>query len=374
MSPGSQPATGKVDATVHPVTPSNLCVTGDPDQSIYGWRGASIRNILEFEKQYPQAAIVRLEQNYRSTQAILAVADQLIQNNQQRKHKRLWTDNQQGDKVMTVTCMNEQHEAQWVVEHFEKLRQEHKLTFGDQAIFYRMNSLSRVIEDALRKAGIPYQIARGTAFFDRKEVKDALGYLRVLANPADEVNLLRIINTPARGLSDATVKLLQARAVAGGVPILGVIKSPPQWAGLNSKAQGAVERFGKFIDRLRQLAGLAEVASEVQAENLPMASPDEHPSTHEHELTLRDFVDRVLTESGLHEFYAKDKTDPDQERLANLGELVTSAQQFEKEYETEHRDEPDRLTLARKLLAYLEQVSLVSDLDAVEAGRGCGRH
>ncbi len=352
---------------------ANLCVTGDPDQSIYGWRGASIRNILEFEKHYPKATVVRLEQNYRSTGAILAVADRLIQNNQQRKHKALWTDNQQGDKVQSVTCQNEQHEAQWVVEHFQELREKHQLTFGDMAVFYRMNSLSRVIEDALRKAGIPYQIARGTAFYDRKEIKDSLAYLRVLANPADEVNLLRIINTPARGLSDATVKLLQARAVAGEQIMMSVIQSPPQWAGLNSRAQGAVQRFAELLQGLRRLAGLASTSTSTSTfTDADKATTSALIATHDtaHELSLRDFVDRVLTESGLHGHYAKDKTDPDQERLANLSELVNSAQQFETEYEATHRDAPDMLTLSRKLSAYLEQVSLVSDVDAVDAGQG----
>ncbi len=359
---------------------ANLCVTGDPDQSIYGWRGASIRNILEFEKHYPNATVVRLEQNYRSTGAILAVADRLIQNNQQRKHKALWTDNQQGDKVLCVTCQNEQHEAQWAIEHFKSLRDEHRLTFGDMAVFYRMNSLSRVVEDALRKAGIPYQIARGTAFYDRKEIKDSLAYLRVLANPADEVNLLRIINTPARGLSDATVKLLQARAVAGEQTMMSVISRPQQWVGLNSRAQAAVQRFAALMQGLRKLAGLTATPGSGSADDEkandapplltgpPAGAPVKHSAGHE--MTLRDFVDHVLTESGLHAHFAKDKTDPDQERLANLSELVSSAQQFETEYEATHRDAPDMLTLSRKLSAYLEQVSLVSDVDAVDAGQG----
>src|SRR5262249_32254873 len=150
------------------------------------------------EEHYPAARVVRLEQNYRSTKHILAVADALIRHNTQRKHKSLWTENETGDPVRSVTCYDEKREARYIVERLEEANRELNIPWNGMAVFYRINSLSRVIEDTLRNAGIPYQIARGTAFYDRKEIKDAVAYLRVIANPADEINLLRIINTPTR--------------------------------------------------------------------------------------------------------------------------------------------------------------------------------
>ncbi|MDX1682118.1 MAG: UvrD-helicase domain-containing protein, partial [Phycisphaeraceae bacterium] len=192
----------------------NICVTGDPDQSIYGWRGANIGNILDFERHYPDARVIRLEQNYRSTGRILAVADALIQNNQRRKHKQLWTDNELGEPVQVVRLRDEHHEAQWLVDQFRQAHDELSIPWSGMACFYRVNSLSRVLEDEFRAANIPYQVARGTAFYDRKEIKDAIAYLRVIVNPVDEVNLLRIINTPTRGIGDKTLKAVQAEAVA----------------------------------------------------------------------------------------------------------------------------------------------------------------
>ena len=331
----------------------NICATGDPDQSIYGWRGANIRNILEFEEHYPNATTVRLEQNYRSTPQILAVADTLIQNNRQRKHKKLWTDNPDGDPVRIVTNADERAEAQWVVEKFRTLRSEHQLSWGDMAVFYRINSLSRVMEEALRDAGIPYQIARGTAFYDRKEIKDAVAYLRAIANPADEVNLERIINTPARGISDKTVKALQLHGINRGQTLSDVIRDPMAVPGLNTRAVNSVGTFANQFDKWRGL-----ISADTSTDS------DEFPHS------LRSFVEIILRESGLHDFYSSDKTDPDQERLANLGELVSSAQQFEDEFEAEQAELGQDVTLARKLEALLERIALVSDVDAVDQNEG----
>ncbi len=217
----------------------NICATGDPDQSIYGWRGADISNILEFEGQYPQAKVVALEQNYRSTQTILAAADALIQRNTARKHKALWTHNDSGDPVTVTTCSDERHEASWVVQQLQALHDDKNVPWGGMAVFYRMNSLSRVMEEQLRDHGVPYQIARGTAFYDRKEIKDAVAFLRAVANPADEVNLLRIINTPARGISDKTVKQLQAFSTAHNKPVHALLRDPTAVPNINTRARTA---------------------------------------------------------------------------------------------------------------------------------------
>lgn len=335
----------------------NIMCTGDPDQSIYGWRGANIQNILEFEQHYPAAQVVRLEQNYRSTKRILSAADALIGNNRGRRHKALWTDNPEGELVKVVTCADEKQEASWVVEEFQRLHDDENVAWGQMAVFYRINSLSRVMEETLRNAGLPYQIARGTAFYDRKEIKDSIAYLRVVANPSDEVNLLRVINIPARGISAASVKAMQAFALANNQPIDELLGDPLRVGALNTRAQTSVAKFGKTTHQWRTTAGI-------------VAEGDRDPSAPQP--SLRGFVEDVLRESGLETFYRNDKSDPDQERLANLGELVTSAQQFEEEYlfEAEQAGEYEQIDLREKLLAFLERIALVSDADAVDPDQG----
>ncbi len=329
---------------------TNICATGDPDQSIYGWRGANIRNILEFETHYPNALTVRLEQNYRSTKRILAAADALIQKNRARKHKALFTLNDEGEPVRVVECNDERHEAAWLTQQYQTLHDDQGIAWSDMAIFYRINSLSRVIEDTLRNAGVPYQIARGTAFYDRKEIKDAVSYLRAIANPTDEINLYRIINTPARGISTTTIKAMQAYTLAHNTPVDHLLENPAMVTAMNARADVAVARFGKLLwawrDRLNDHTADA--------------------------LSLRGFVELVLRESGLETYYRNDKSDPDSERLANLGELVTSAQQFEEEYVFEQEVEGDGHTpgLAERLLAFLERIALVADVDSVDNSQG----
>ena len=337
----------------------NICATGDPDQSIYGWRGANIKNILDFEAHYPDAKVVRLEQNYRSTKKILSLADGLIRHNSHRKHKDLWTHNDEGDPVQIVMCSDERHEANWIVDAYQKLHDEKDVAWGQMAVFYRINSLSRVMEDALRNAGVPYQIARGTAFYERAEIKNAVAYLRCVVNAADEVSLLRIINTPTRGISDKTVKAMQAYCLANNVQIDTLLGDPLKLTAVNTRAQTSVAKFGKLLDTWRQAAGFGPQEPTVVGD--PIAST-----------TLRGFVEDVLRQSGLEDACRNDKSDPDHERLANLGELVTSAQQFEEEYELEiELDGSDHTpTLAEKLLAFLERISLVSDVDAVDPDQG----
>jgi len=334
----------------------NLSVTGDPDQSIYGWRGADIQNILDFEHHYPDARVVRLEQNYRSTGHILHAADTLIQQNSARKHKSLFTDQPKGAPVAVKTCRDERHEAQLVLDWLSQLHEAEGVPWGEMAIFYRINSLSRVLEETLRQAGVPYQMARGTAFYDRKEIKDAVAYLRAIANPADEVNLFRIINTPARGVSDKTVKALQATSLAQNSPVDQLLADPAQVTALQSRAQNAIARFHRLLMGWRQAAGVDEAGQ---------------PTLHEAGPTLGALVERVLDESGLKDYYANDKSDPEQQRLANLGELISSAHQFEEAYAAQRElDGEASATTGETLLAFLERVSLVADVDTVDAEQG----
>ncbi len=344
----------------------NLCATGDPDQSIYSWRGADIRNILEFETHYPDAKVVRLEQNYRSTKRIIAGADHLIRNNRHRKHKSLWTENEAGDAIRVIASNDERSEARSIIDWFTSLRAAHNLPWSDFAIFYRTNSLSRVLEESLLQAAVPYQIARGTAFYDRQEIKNAVAYLRVIINPADEINLLRIINTPARGISNQTVKSLQAHAAARQLSFADALIEAPAVASINARAQTAVTSFDSALTTWRRMAGL-DVAAGMPARRSASGTPAPD--------TLRGFVETLLIESGLERHYRSDKKDPEQERLANLGELLSAAQQFEMEYEDNLEVDGQEsagtdMTLAGKLTAFLERISLVSDVDAIDTEQG----
>ncbi len=327
----------------------NICATGDPDQSIYRWRGADIRNILDFQSHYPNAAVVRLEQNYRSTKRILEAADTLIHHNTQRQAKALFTNNEEGQPIRLLTCVDERHEARCIVERLVELHDREKLPWSEMALFYRTNSLSRVLEEACRTASIPYQIARGTAFYERKEIKDALAYLRAIANPADTINLARILNTPARGISDKTLQALQLHALNVGATLCDVLHRVGEIRSLNARAVSAVVKFTRQLSAWRH-----EI---------------EHDGS---DMSLRGFVEQVLRDSGLEDYYRKDASDPDEERLANLGELITAVQQFEQQLVDEQLqggiDEP--LPLGERLNRYLEQVSLVSDIDGLDTSQG----
>ena len=320
-----------------------ICVAGDPDQSIYGWRGAHIGNILEFESHFPGATTVRLEQNHRSSQRILACADGLIQNNESRKEKRLFSELGEGEPVELVKARDESHEAQWLLDRLRALHDEEGVPWGGMAIFYRTNALSRVLEEALLEAGIPYQMARGTAFYERKEIRDALAYLQVTANPADDAALLRIINTPARGISDKSIRALQARASEADRPLREILDEPESVNGLTKQAVKSIHRFREILDAWRgQLAGRGA--------------------------SLAELVEEVVRDSGLEAHYSGDKSDPDEERLANLGELVTSARRYEEELEEDAAEDPP--TLGERLIGFLERVTLSSDVDAVTEGEG----
>lgn len=333
----------------------NICVVGDPDQSIYGWRGADISNILDFERHYPGCTVITLGENFRSTAPILAAADSLIRHNRLRKHKDLYTRRPGGEKVELVHCRDEQDEARVVAEWLDERKNAEGVAWRDMAVFYRSNALSRVMEDALRSAGIPYVIARGTAFFEREEIRNALAYLRLAANPADEVSLERIINTPARGIGDASLARVQAFARQRGIPTFEALTRVGEVGGITSRAAAAIARF---VEQVRSWTGSGSF--------MGAAVP----------ATLAELVERVIKESGLEAMYAGQArtghAEADEERLENLAELVSSARQFESEYDAsaDPASEGGAPPLLSLLRGYLESVSLVADADAVDPSQG----
>ncbi len=302
----------------------NLCATGDPDQSIYGWRGADIRNILEFEKDLPSAKVVRLEQNYRSTKRILSAASALIEHNVARKEKTLWTENPEGARVRVVRVEQSEAEAEYIASDIVE-RNAAGEELGDMAIFYRLNSLSRSIEEALIRAGVAYQVARGTEFYARKEIKDVLAYARVVVNPRDEVSLVRCINTPARGIGKTTIERLLKHARAEGRPLYDVIMDANDVANLRT---AALKRVGLFSSILGSIALLRD------------SSP-------------RAALEQILGLSGLRADLAK-LAEQDPEPLDNVEELVNATAVFEEAH--------DNATIRD----WLEYTSLLGDVDAVE--------
>lgn len=303
----------------------NLCATGDPDQSIYGWRGADITNILSFERDYPDARVVRLERNYRSTKRILAVADALIAGNVQRKEKSLWTDNEEGPPVQFVECETAEDEATFVVQQIAQ-RIKAGCGPGDIAVFYRTNALSRVLEEALIREGIAYQIARGVEFYNRKEIKDVLAYLRVLVNPADEVAMLRIINTPPRGIGSTTVRRIVDLARQSARSLYDLIASGD-----------ALATAGRSAGKVSQFAGLLNTLASARNYAPPQA------------------LEFVMSHSGLRAMYHPDSIGDD-EPTSNLDELVSAAAAFaEKNQDV-------------TIVDWLEFAALISDVDAVKEG------
>jgi DNA helicase-2/ATP-dependent DNA helicase PcrA len=344
----------------------NIFVVGDPDQAIYGWRGADISNILDFEEHYPSARVITLGENFRSTTPILAAADALIGHNKRRKPKPLFTSRQGGEKVEAVLCAEERQEAALVVDWMRRIHEESEgsVAWREMAVFYRTNALSRVLEEAFRGANVPYTIARGTAFYEREEIKNALAYLRVVANPADDISLERIVNTPSRGIGDAAWGRVGEHAAARGVAMLGAMREWREVAGISSRAGAGVAKFVEMIDSWT--GGGTFLGSEV-------------PST------LSELVDRVIRESGLQAMYraqaSASQNESDAERLDNLDELVSSAREFEREFDpsgdpeffgTDEAGAPasEPPSLLALLRAYLESIALVADADAVDPAQG----
>ena len=321
----------------------NICVVGDPDQSIYAWRGADISNILEFEEHYPGATVVPLGENFRSTSHIVAVADQLIRRNSARRHKDLFTGLGEGVPPKIAMLSDETSEANFVVEEFQRANRE-GIQWKEMAVLYRMNSLSRTIEDALRRRNIPYVIARGTAFYERREVRDTLSYLRALVNPLDEQALRRIINVPARGIGATSISKCAAVAVARGCSLLEAM--------MMARQAGIAERTAKSIDGLVMV--LARYRSELEIK------PAEN---------LGPFVARLITEAGL-ERAAAAIADDDQDaadRKSNVQEVANAASLY---VLPESQPDARAPTLGDALRGFLESVALVADSDVVDPERG----
>ena len=322
----------------------NLAVVGDDDQSIYSWRGADLRNILDFERDNADAKVVKLEQNYRSTQTILDAAHAVVSRNEGRKEKKLWTDRGTGTLITVFDAYNEYEEAEFVARQVERLvggsaqrgvsallthradDEDGALQYGDIAVCYRINAQSRVLEESFMRFGIPYQLVGGTRFYERREVKDALAYVRLARSPADRVALERVVNVPARGIGDKTVEELRAWATSRGTPLWSAVEAAGENANLTPRARASL---GAFADLVRGLRALAEV---------------EPPSA---------VFDAVFERSGLQSAI-QDGTDDGEERWTNLLELRNHAAEF------------DELAVPEGLARFLEEVALVSDQDTLE--------
>lgn len=314
-------------------THRNICVVGDADQSIYGWRGADIRNILDFESDYPDAKLVKLEQNYRSTQVILDAANAVIEHNTGRKPKNLWTDNGTGTEITYYQAVDERDEARFVIERMQELQRTENAKLGDMAVLYRTNTQSRVFEEMLIKSGIVYTMVGGTKFYERKEIKDIIAYLRLIYNPHDSLSLLRIINVPRRGIGDATLAKLQAYAAETGQSLFEVISNAAAVPGLSSR----------FVGKLDELAGLIiEYMAEAE------------------EASVKDLIMDVMERTGYREELELSRSTQDQSRLENLQELLSVAEDFANKA-ARNNDEPT-------LENFLADVALVSDIDDAEMG------
>lgn len=309
----------------------NLCVTGDPDQSIYGWRGARIDNILRFESDYPDAQVVRLEENFRSTQSILRVADSLIEHNVHRKAKRLKTDNESGDEVKLHRFWTGKDEAEEIASQIRRDIEAGVWEWSDIAIFYRVNWLSREIELALGRNRVPYQVAAGLAFYERAEVKDMLAYLRTIENPADRAATLRIINNPPRGIGKSTLEKLIRFADRHELTLVEAAEHAREIPELSAGPTKALLAFSELMRGLREKA-TGPVAELLRA---------------------------VLSETSYGDDWRESDDEHEQQRLGNVIELITSAQQFD-----EHAGE------SRSLQTFLETTSLVSDTDFVDESSG----
>jgi DNA helicase-2/ATP-dependent DNA helicase PcrA len=310
----------------------NLCVVGDPDQSIYSWRFADLRNILSFEKDYPEAKLVFLEQNYRSTKTILDVASDVISANVLRKPKKLWTENEDGTPVAVIESYNAEEEAQSVVNEIEKLVGQEQVSLKDCAVMYRVNAQSRALEEAFLRFGLHYKLVGGTRFYQRQEVKDIIAYLRVIHNSQDNVSLLRIINVPGRGIGEKTIGTLQSWAKAHDTTLLRAIEQ------VSSQAAAGEARQSFSSRTIQALAGFNALMSEFIVQS--------------RRLTLSGLVDEILEHAG-YRAYIQDKEDGD-ERWENIIELRNVAGEY------------NDLDTEAALTAFLEKVSLVSDIDDLD--------
>ncbi|SEF08205.1 DNA helicase PcrA [Jiangella alba] len=313
------------------VPPAELCVVGDADQSIYAFRGATIRNILQFEEDYPDTRVILLEQNYRSTQTILSAANAVIARNSGRKPKRLWSDSGDGAKIVGYVADDEHAEAQFVADEIDRLTDDGEARTGDVAVFYRTNAQSRVLEEIFVRVGLPYRVVGGTRFYERREIRDALAYLRFLANPEDSVSLRRIINVPKRGIGDRAEAMVEALAQRERSTFFQALRHAADAPGIATRSVNSIEGFVQLTDELRQLVsdGVGPAA------------------------VLEATLDRTGYVAELSE-----SDDPqDETRLDNLRELVAVAGEYEASEDSDG-----------SLPGFLEQVSLVADADEIPEG------
>ena len=305
----------------------NIAVVGDDAQSIYSFRGADIRNILDFQKDYPNCQLFRLEQNYRSTKSIISVADELIRFNKEQLKKKLWTANPAGDPVTVVQCADDREEGSQIVRAIQQESQRRKLDLKDFAVLYRTNAQSRALEESFRKNAIPYEIVGGTRFYERKEIKDVLAYLRLLANPTDEVSLLRIINYPARGIGDVTIEHLRRFATQHSLSLFDSLKRLDEVIELTERAKNSLSQFRAIIDKYHTLRT---------------------------QMTFSEWARALVDELGILSIYKEERTTESMGRWENVQELLSAISEFSS-------DKPEGT-----LESFLEEVALVSDIDTWE--------
>jgi len=332
----------------------NIMVVGDDDQSIYSWRGADIRNILEFETDYPEATVLKLERNYRSTSTILAAANAVIVNNEKRKHKHLYTDGLQGEKIALYQATDERDEGRWIAAEIEKLHKKRR-PYSHFALFYRTNAQSRVLEDMLLRAGVPYRIVGGTRFFDRAEIRDVMAYLKCVMNPADDVSAKRIINTPKRGIGKTTVKKIEDIAIRERCTFLEAIELALVEDDIRTSVKSALAEFVQQFKDAQLYTG-----------------------------ELRAVVEMIVAKSKLEEALENEHTDEAQGRLENIREFFGVAQEFDEEHQLDDDDTDDEFKgfstrngfrdsgsgqdSLNQLGRFMEWLALRTDLDSLVEG------
>ncbi len=309
----------------------NICVVGDDDQSIYGWRGANIRNILEFEKDFQNTEVIKLEQNYRSTKTILDAANSVIHNNTKRKDKTLWTENDKGSIIHVKKADNEYDEARFVADKINELAVKGERKYKDFAVLYRANAQSRALEDCFVKKSIPYRLFGGVRFYERKEIKDILSYLKVIANPADTIALKRIINVPKRGLGEASIDKVEVFASENNISLYEAMSHIDEITDLKTRAK----KFKEFYEVMKSI--------EEDAENL----------------SVPELIDSVITKTGYVQILEDEGTDETLARIENIDEFVSKASEYEK-----NADEPS-------LRGFLEDIALVADIDNYNEDDDC---
>ncbi|MGF9601767.1 DNA helicase PcrA [Bacillus subtilis] len=304
----------------------NLCVVGDSDQSIYRWRGADIANILSFEKDYPNASVILLEQNYRSTKRILRAANEVIKNNSNRKPKNLWTENDEGIKISYYRGDNEFGEGQFVAGKIHQLHSSGKRKLSDIAILYRTNAQSRVIEETLLKAGLNYNIVGGTKFYDRKEIKDILAYLRLVSNPDDDISFTRIVNVPKRGVGATSLEKIASYAAVNGLSFFQAIQQV-DFIGVSAKAANALDSFRQMIENLTNMQDY---------------------------LSITELTEEILDKTEYREMLKAEKSIEAQSRLENIDEFLSVTKNFEQKSED------------KTLVAFLTDLALIADIDQLD--------